>query len=237
MLNVFVIFLGIVALCYAFEAKDRSEKVHRLPVPPDAMGEKNYETIYTAILDVIGARPGETFDKKDERRPCVFIRKQDIEMIESILNQLSDNKWEQTFDVFELELLFHRLKNKSSRDDADPIPITVTSGFIQNDRYEMTKNISCNFHENEYATQHCALSYVRRWFYLIADHVCENIGVKLIPGKHLPSDALVDPPPPFDPFGESASHNERDDHYSVFSSAVNGYSNFNVACDSSSHDD
>lgn len=226
---------GTVAIGYAYEAKIHSEKEHRLPPPPMAMGEKNYENIYWAVLDVIGARPGERIAKDDERRPCVFIRKQDTEMIESILDQLSDHQWKQSFDVFELELLFNRIKNKAI-DDAEPIRITVTNSFIEQDRYDATPNISCDFHENEDATRHCALSYVRRWFYLFCDHVCVKIGVKLIPGKHLPSDTLIGAAQPFDPFDQDAGNSKRDDHYSFVSSACSGYAKFNDNDDSSSDD-
>lgn len=226
---------GEVAIGYAYEAKLRSEKVHRLPPPTNAMGEKNYETIYKAMLDVIEVRPDQRFDKSDDRRPCVFIRKEDTEMIESVLDQLSDQQWKETFDVFELELLFNRLKNKAN-DDFEPIRISVTNSFIEQDRYDATPNISCDFHENEDATRHCALSYVRRWFFLFCDHVCEKIGIKLIPGKHLPSDALIGAPQQFDAFGQDAGKSRRDDHCSFVSSAYSGYSKFNDMDDSSSED-
>ncbi|XP_055309099.1 protein maelstrom 2-like [Sitodiplosis mosellana] len=231
---------GTVTIGYAFEAKDRSEKVHRLPPPPNALGEKDYEKIYSTILGVLDVVPGQKFEKNDERRPCVFIRREDIEMIESILDQLSDHTWQNTFDVFDFNLLFNRLKNKVEVEtkaglSVDPIRITVSDSFIEQDRYDATPNISCDFHENEDVTRHCALSYVRRWFFLCADHVCEKICVKLVPGKHLPINAQIAPPLPFedDPF-ESKGNKRDDDQYSCISSSYTGYSKFSDSDDSSS---
>lgn len=181
-----------------------------------------------AILDVLGVEPGEQIDQSDERRPCVFIRKQDTEMIESILDQISYQQWKQTFDVFELELLFNKLKNKVGDLNSDPIRITVSNAFIEQDRYDATPNISCDFHEKEDTTRHCSLSYVRRWFFLFCDHVCEHIGVNLMAGKHLPTNALLAPPAPFDddPF-EDGNKSKNDNHYACVSSAYHGYNKFN----------
>lgn len=36
------------------------------------------------------------------------------------------------------------------------------------------------------ATKICALSYTRRWFYIIADHVCKRMDVQLGVGTHIP---------------------------------------------------
>lgn len=223
-------FIETVAIGYAYEAKEHSERRHRLPPPPDALGEKNYGTIYTALLNVLGVKPGDQFEKSDRRRPCVFTRKEDTEMIESILDQLSDQQWQQTFDVFEFELLFNELKNKVDV-DTGPIRITLTNAFIEQDRYDATPNISCNFHEDVDATRHCALSYVRRWFFLCADHVCEKIGVKLVPGKHLPINARLEPPEPFE--DEPNEMQRDDDRYSGVASSRIGFQKFTDSEDSS----
>lgn len=244
---------------YAYEAKAHSEQTHRLPPPPQAFGERNYERIFNGILDMFDVRIGQTFSKDNAKRPFVFIREQDMEMIESILDQLSDRQWRQIFDVFSLELLFNRLKNKVQTNiGAEPIRITVTSVFIEQDRYDATPNISCDFHEKEDATRHCSLSYVTRWFYLFADHICEKIDVKLVPGRHLPINAALDPPPPFDDDddayddvneaaatsrnGRNRVKKEHDDDgaRSMVSTAYSGYSKFqndDVSDTSSDSDD
>lgn len=135
---------------YAFEAKERSEKIHRLPLPDsaDAVGEKIYENVYKGILDILDVELGQTFDRENEDRPSVYIRKQDMEMMESILDQLSENQWRHTFDLFELEYLFFILKNKV---DGGGILISVTNSFIEQDRFDnnlnetFTKYLTCSY--------------------------------------------------------------------------------------------
>lgn len=139
----FSVEIGTVTIGYAFEAKDRSEKVHRLEPPPQAMGDTRYERVYNGILNVLNVSPGQTFSKDNTKRPFVFTREEDVEMMESILDQLSDQQWRQTFDVFHLELLFNQLKNKVEMDRGhEKLRITVTSVFIEQDRYDATPNIS-----------------------------------------------------------------------------------------------
>lgn len=225
-----------------------------MPPPPAAEGEKNYNRIYREILNVLDTPPERTFEKDNPKRPFVFTREQDMEMIESILDQLSDKQWRETFDVFHLELFFNRLKNKVETNlGRDPIRITVSNVFIEQDRYDATPGISCDFHEKEDATRHCSLSYVRRWYFLFADHICEKIGVKLEPGRHLPSNVALDPPVPFedDTYHDVNSRNngatasgrngakkeEYDDGSSMVSSACTGYSKFENDDDSESDSD
>lgn len=33
---------------------------------------------------------------------------------------------------------------------------------------------------------HCSLSCVRRWGYIIMDHCCKDLGIRLVPGRHCP---------------------------------------------------
>lgn len=245
-----VLYAEIVTIGYAYTAKANSEKYHRLPPPPNAKGEKNFGKIYSAILDVVGAQPGERFDKDDDRRPCVFILHDQGKMIKSVLDQLSEMNWQRTFDVFDLEYLFFVLKNKvKSLTDADTgeWPISATSQFIEADRYDTTADISCAFHEQEDATRYCALSCVRRWFFLFADHICKHIGITPIPGKHVPKNAAVDEQPlaPFDDdplpairddYESRANARFEDDRKSHVSS-VTGYSRFEQDLDSSSSDE
>lgn len=110
-------------------------------------------------------------------------------MISSILSTLSGRDailYTQQFDVFDLEILFNAMKNIG---EVDPIRITVTNAFLERDRFDATANISCDFHEDEDVTRHCALSYVQRWYFEFCDHVCEKLGIDLEAGKHLPGNA------------------------------------------------
>lgn len=59
--------------------------------------------------------------------------------------------------------------------------------WLYQDKYAVVPNISCDFHEPKDSFKHCALSHVRRWFFLFADHISKHINAPLIPGKHIPA--------------------------------------------------
>lgn len=44
-------------------------------------------------------------------------------------------------------------------------------------------------HEQADATRFCALSRVYRWTFVLSDHFCEPLGVRLVRGDHLPRNA------------------------------------------------
>lgn len=114
---------------YAWEARDHSRDTHQLPVPGNgAMGEKDFENVYKGLLDILGINRMR-FNRDDMRKPCVFARKEDMPMLHSILDQLSDKMWSdgQHFDLFHLELLFNELKNVVNPDEK--LRVTVTSKF------------------------------------------------------------------------------------------------------------
>lgn len=123
---------------YAWTAKNHSEKIHHLPPPPNALGEREYDKLYDEILDILGIRRDQFFSKDDKQRPRVFVRQQDIKMIKSILKQFAGPiDWKKQFDVCEFEYLFHVMKNAVECDPENPdkmTPYTVTSTIVEQDK-------------------------------------------------------------------------------------------------------
>lgn len=177
-----------IKLGYLEETRNHSDQVHHMPIPPEAMGEKNYNVIYKQILEMLDIKGDEKYEKGDMRRPCVYVVKKGIRMMESILDELSsDDQWNNFFDVFELELLFNELMN-SGEDSNKKLPITITSAFIEQDRFEHTPGLACDFHEKDDTSKNCSLSYVKRWFYIFGNHVAQKFGIDPVSGIHIPAD-------------------------------------------------
>lgn len=190
--------IGTLAVGYAYEAQEYSEKTHRLPPPGvvGTMGQMDYALIYKDILDVLNVEPKQTFNKDDPKRPCFFVSQESIGMIESVLDQLSTRQWRQTLNVFPMEVLFNRLKNKVNN---TTMRITITNMMLERGDFNCAPNIACQFHIDEEIPLQCALSHPKRWFYMFCDHICTGIGIKLVAGVHLPPNAEVNAPPPSSP--------------------------------------
>lgn len=70
--------------------------------------------------------------------------------------------------------------------------IIITFGItIILDRFDLTPGISCQHHEEADASKICALSYTRRWFYIIADHVALKMNVEMGVGTHIPENLAL----------------------------------------------
>lgn len=156
------------------------------------MGERNYAVVFQGLMDVLGIGSSETFTKDDPNRPFFFTSAEHLEMIESILDQVSQMQWRECFDVFPLELLFNLLKNKVHGDES--LGISITNMFFERGDFDCAPNIACTFHVEKDVPLQCPLSYVKRWYYMFCDHICEKIGIKLIAGVHLPSNTELNPP-------------------------------------------
>lgn len=197
-------FTGAIEVGYAYEAQEYSEKNHRLPPPgvDGTMGEKNYALVYQDILSILNVvKPDQTFNKGDPKRPSFFIGQTSLAIMESVLDQISNCTWRGTFDLFPFEVLFNRLKNAVERKNGGDaaMRITVTNLLLERGDFDCAPNIACQFHLDEQVPLQCTLSHLKRWFYVCCDHICTGIGIKLVAGIHLPSNAEVKAPPPSSP--------------------------------------
>lgn len=182
---------------YAYEALEHA-KVHRLKVPPHAMGETRFEKVYDDLLKFLN-------DGNVDRKSSipVFVHENHMKMIKSILSQLPElpDAVERDIDVLSLNTLFNELKNVDAPDQQTRISIHVSNMLLDADRYDSAQNIACTYHEEEDAALQCAMSICRRWFFTFCDHVCaEKLNVPLVAGVHLPdnSDVNVQPSTKFD---------------------------------------
>lgn len=92
------------------------------------------------------------------------------------LSSLKFFKFSKIFKQFHLSCIFSFTKKKTQ-------PNVIIS-------LESLKNV--HFIKNDYLDfSDCALSRVRRWSFLLADHFCEHLGVELTPGVHLPINAAL----------------------------------------------
>lgn len=99
---------------------------------------------------------------------------------------------ENTLLVCPLSELFYQLKRatESFGMDIKTFPsVHIAQAIIQKDVYEYTKDISCEFHEDQGNGKYCPLSRCVRWAYIISDSCCLDLSIEMKPGRHLPMNA------------------------------------------------
>lgn len=136
------------ALGYAFTAKSHSETTHRLPVPPDAFGEKNLRRVWCDMEKFIGT----DIKDFDGGKLMVFTfadayssEANQIEVLKSFMKQFvgSDSL---PIDLYPLTRLFYMLRKElAARHLVDAVPNErYCDMFLTNDPYETIGGISCD---------------------------------------------------------------------------------------------
>ena len=62
---------------------------------------------------------------------------------------------------------------------------------LEKDKYDFCGEIACDYHDSSDIPNVCSQSIVVRTVYTICDNCCGDIGIDLIPGRHLPKKANV----------------------------------------------
>lgn len=176
-----------VPLGYQFDAKDNSEKTHRLPIPPYCKGEKNYRFILSEMKKFMG-----------EPTPILFTSKENIAMIKSFIQAFADfgnNDEIQRYRVYPLHQLFFEIKEMAVKNS--PIErksfksIHIAEEHLRRDDYAYLAGTACAYHEELDCAKYCALAHVQNWAFIFLDHICVDLNIDLIPGKHFPPEIDV----------------------------------------------
>lgn len=176
---------GKLPLGFSYDAKQHSETDHQLPIPPDAMGEKDNDEIVLRLFN---------FLSQGEKMPPLFTETTEIKMVENILKGIltQANMDENTLLICPLSELFYQLKRatESFGMDIKTFPsVHIAQAIIQKDVYEYTKDIACDFHEDKGNGKYCPLSKCVRWAFIISDSCCLDLSIEMKPGRHLPLNA------------------------------------------------
>lgn len=176
---------GKLPLGMAYDAKMHSEGDHQLPIPPDALGEKDNDEIILKLFSFLSAQ---------EKMPPLYTETTEVKMVQNILKGILNQGAldEHTLEVYKLSELFFQLKQATENFGMDVkiFPsVHIAQAIIQKDVYEYTKDISCDFHEDQGNGKYCPLSKCVRWAYIISDSCCLDLSIEMKPGKHLPLNA------------------------------------------------
>ena len=81
------------------------------------------------------------------------------------------------------------------------ITATVAEHFLEKDTFKFADGMSCDWHRaNDEAmdgcggSDFCTSTAVRRWGYIISDHLCQKFGIELVKGRHIPEVSDAGPP-------------------------------------------
>lgn len=187
MFSLLFYYIDSLPLGFAYIAKQLSEDTHRLPTPPDAMGEHNWKDILHWILDFI------TIDSIVNPLYTLPVH---MPIIKSFIRQFcqedddnccSDPK---LIPIYSLTYLFFILRNQTCKyavDNVGFLDIPMTQSILDHNIYDYALDIACDYHEKNDVSKYCALALCTRWSYTISKHVCFDLNIEFIRGQHVPS--------------------------------------------------
>lgn len=136
-----------VEIGYAYTVKAHSEETHRLPPPPKAFGEKDYNRLLFEIKKFLKDDNNPVFDGGN---PMIFTfhneyssEDNQIDVLKNLLDQFGDH--DHRINIYPLTRLFYVLRNElAHRGLCEKIPNEAYSKvFLSRDPYECLGGISC----------------------------------------------------------------------------------------------
>lgn len=213
---------GTLPIGMGYQAKSHADDTHRLPVPPNAMGERDFGKVIQGLM---------SFIETDEngQYPPLYAHKHYLEMIKNVMSILENEYFGDNsvnFKIYPIQYLFYTLKMSTAEkgEVKKPESIFISDAIFERDTFEYQNKISCDFHENIDVGKYCALSCVTRWGYMFSDYMCLDLALDLIPGAHLPPGADLSAAKKS--FSTVSSYN--DDKKSVASTSMRSYASTSV---------
>lgn len=136
---------------FAYQAKHRSESSHRLPYPPNAMGQKNFFFVHEDIMRFIGEDKDAKKYAIDEGKPMVFTysefyasEESQVDVLKSFMQQFSRDG-NINLDIYPLNYLYYALRNQLvEKNLLESIPNeNFVKILLERDPYESQGGISC----------------------------------------------------------------------------------------------
>lgn len=175
------------------DAQEISNKIHQYPLPPNCDGEKDYMTMLETMirfihpLDKLPVFFTEGYDtKKDSMSKTRKI-------VERIFYESAEDDMMADVKIYPIEYLFQILQratitNINRLNDTNEKPfssISFAANKFYNNQYEYSAH-GCQFHYDKDCTQHCCLSKVRRYGYMMAEYCANKDRFPLQEGQHYP---------------------------------------------------
>ncbi|KAI6650506.1 Protein maelstrom-like [Oopsacas minuta] len=167
---------GRIPTGYRWEAQNRSEQTHKIPIEKFEFAENNYGMILHELQKFINPRNESEF-------PPIFTRKEDAEMVESCCRWLAE-RTETRHDLFKVYVLEYLLIDLSSHISDIAPSAHEAKDMLSSSAFDYEPGVNCKWHE-DLEVRHCSLGVVNRLAYILSDHLCPKYNITM-GSKHLP---------------------------------------------------
>lgn len=126
--------------------------------------------------------------------PPIYVKDDFKRLVKDVLFQMADTYGydPEELQIYSLSFLLYTLRNDIRNTVVWP-SISQSINEFDRDIFDYTPEIPCEYHKYEAECPvHCSRSHVVRMAYILCDNCCEDMGIPLVPGRHVPKDAITE---------------------------------------------
>ncbi|KAK9870477.1 hypothetical protein WA026_008035 [Henosepilachna vigintioctopunctata] len=178
---------GPLPLGYAATAQQHSNETHQIELPWD--DEDNQKTVFEKVMAFLESY---TPNGSTDELPILYAAERNLPMVVGVFDDWCDKFGvdPSRIQVYNLQYMFRILRNTVAGIDCWTSD-TMSYQEIERDVYNYTPNIACEFHEMCDVITYCSRSVAVRYGFTICDNCCKDAKIELIPGCHVPENAIT----------------------------------------------
>ncbi|KAL0878700.1 hypothetical protein ABMA27_003755 [Loxostege sticticalis] len=177
---------GHIPVGYAYDVKLGSQEIG-LDMPDETT--KNPREVYETLAYIVD------YLKQHETNagmPPLYTMPDKVAPVQNFILQMCAKSGEDDsiFRIYKLDTLFYTLLNGISEEGFPRESLALAE--LKKDAFKYTPQLGCEHHEATDKSLECTTSRTKRWAFTILDRCCLEVGVEMLPGKHVPGDFDLD---------------------------------------------
>ena len=178
---------------YAYEIQKNCEKLHGIDLdiePMTSQAANVYEWISKRLVDFFNCNgAGLHGDEGGRSLPPIYTIEPDIEKVKNCLADIflwagRQMNTPSAFPVYPLHELYFRIAQELPRPTQVIFSRQLAAHSLVADPENVFVEDACLYHERKDCFPECSMTYVRKWCYIIAKHICPYYKVEFVPGRH-----------------------------------------------------
>lgn len=183
---------GELPLGMAGEAQRVADKTHKRTLPPNTIGETDYEAIFAQMTKFLNGK------KSGMKMPPLFVESgyqgELINIAKATLEHICGKVGRDPsfFRVLPIDVLLFKLSKMCATDDGSVSEFSsvLHAKDLLTRELNVLCEVGCQFHTEKDVYLHCCLSKVRQYGFTITNCCLDDL-TKKIPGRHFPSEFIA----------------------------------------------
>ncbi|TRY63896.1 hypothetical protein TCAL_07261 [Tigriopus californicus] len=177
-----------IPLGYGYNIRKVAETTHRIHMDSTPMCHplaSDYDRLFKGLLDFLCQN--EDFD----HLPPIYTLSDQVPKVEAALLEWQEQttiRKRINWSIYSVDELYFSLSEALPSPRAKLYHATLAKDRLEHDCYMFSQEMACPYHVEVDCNHHCSQFNVQKWAFIIAEHCCDFLKYKPIPGAHKPLD-------------------------------------------------